>query len=125
MNFGRKKIVHLIIEQVAALLAHRDELPDLIVFFFKRQSHHVSPRRARALRRAQNSAPAFRRTFRSGEKRHSRRVALTEESGLADVTLINEIANVTLTARDSTIALPPRPTNMGCTTDSSRFSAKL
>jgi hypothetical protein len=28
-------------------------------------------------------------------------------------------------APDSPIALAPRPTNMGCTTDSSSFSAKL
>ena len=42
MHLGRQDIVHLIVEQVTALLAHGDELSYLIVFFFKSQTHTSS-----------------------------------------------------------------------------------
>jgi hypothetical protein len=35
MHFGRQEVIDLIVEEVAALLAHRDELAYLIVFFFQ------------------------------------------------------------------------------------------
>ena len=38
MNFGGQNIVHFVIEQVSALLAHINELADLIVFLFQSQS---------------------------------------------------------------------------------------
>ena len=34
-------VVHLLVEEVALLLAHRDELPDLVVLFFDRQRHSL------------------------------------------------------------------------------------
>ncbi len=42
MHLGRQNIVHFIVEQVTAFLAHRDELSYLIVFFFKSQTHTSS-----------------------------------------------------------------------------------
>jgi hypothetical protein len=39
MNLGRQNVVDLIVEQVAALLAHGDELPYLIVFFLESNRH--------------------------------------------------------------------------------------
>jgi hypothetical protein len=43
MNLGRQDVVHFIVEQVAPLLTHGDELPYLIVFFLKSQRHAFSP----------------------------------------------------------------------------------
>ena len=45
VHLGRQDVVHLIVEQVAPLLAHGDELPYLIVFFLKSQRHASSPSR--------------------------------------------------------------------------------
>ena len=42
MNLGRQDIVHLIVEQVAALLAHGDELTYLVVLFLKSYRHTSS-----------------------------------------------------------------------------------
>src|SRR4029077_14859993 len=56
MHFRWQDIVHLIVEQVAALLAHVDELPYLIVFFLDGQRHASSPGRGRVnLRREQTT----------------------------------------------------------------------
>ena len=43
VHLGRQDIVHLIVEQVAPLLAHGDELSNLVVFFFKSQRHASFP----------------------------------------------------------------------------------
>src|SRR6266851_2415733 len=43
MHFGRKNIVDLVIEQVAPLLTHQDELTYLVVFFFNRQRQSFLP----------------------------------------------------------------------------------
>ena len=51
MHLGRQDIVHLIVEQVTAFLAHGDELPYLIVFFLKSQTH-ASPSKTQSRRRA-------------------------------------------------------------------------
>jgi hypothetical protein len=42
MHLRRKDIVHFIVEQVTAFLAHSDELSYLIVFFFKGYRHTAS-----------------------------------------------------------------------------------
>ena len=40
---GRQDIVHLIVEQVAAFLAHGDELPYLVILFFNHQGQRFLP----------------------------------------------------------------------------------
>ena len=42
MNFGGQDVVYFVVEQVAPLLAHVDELAYLIVFFFQSQSQGES-----------------------------------------------------------------------------------
>ena len=44
VDFGRKDVVHFVVEQVAALLAHGNELAYRVVFFLKTQSHKLLPR---------------------------------------------------------------------------------
>ena len=38
-ELGRQHVVDFFVEKVALLLAHRDELPYLVVFFFDRKAH--------------------------------------------------------------------------------------
>jgi hypothetical protein len=42
MHFGRKRIIYFVVQQIAALLAHRDELAYRIVFLFKAYCRHKS-----------------------------------------------------------------------------------
>ena len=45
MHFGRERIVHFVVQQVAALFAYRNELAYRIIFFFKTcYSHEYLPR---------------------------------------------------------------------------------
>ena len=55
VDLGRQDIVHLIVEQVTAFLAHRDELSYLIVFFLKSQTH-ASPSKTQSRRCAYTMA---------------------------------------------------------------------
>src|ERR1700722_1910291 len=41
MNFGGEGVVDFVVQQVAALLAHVDELANLIVFLFQSQSQGI------------------------------------------------------------------------------------
>ena len=41
-DLGGQEVVHLLVEEVALLLAHRDELPDLVVLFLDRKRHCLS-----------------------------------------------------------------------------------
>ena len=44
MHFGGQDVVYFVIEQVAPLLAHGNELPYLIIFFFNRQRQGILPK---------------------------------------------------------------------------------
>ncbi len=41
MHLGRQQVIDLVVEHVAALFAHGNELPDLVVLFFNRQFFHA------------------------------------------------------------------------------------
>ena len=48
MHFGRQNVVYFVVEQVAALLAHGNELLYLVVFLFNRQRQGILPKKTEA-----------------------------------------------------------------------------
>ena len=57
VHFGGQDVVYFVIEQVAALLAHGNELPYLIVFFFNGQRQEILPKsNANHVQQAQDRA---------------------------------------------------------------------